>query len=218
MTRLSLRRMNWLLPHPAPPLPSARCLSFSVFLCALPVELTDGRVGGKGVGEGPNHTVWRRESLSIYKSFNTICTHPFTLGFASTPRFSESNCTLFSIFVSYSPPFLSSFHNSPPPIQHTFIFSLSVLHSPLPLPVHQHSFLIFPLSLLSSLLILSLYIPISNSLSFSSSSLSCFLCTLSPLILPHCKFVPGQYKILESILDIGHWKCLGPSGTFKKSK
>jgi hypothetical protein len=31
-----------------PPLPSASCLFFSVFLCVSPVELTDGRGGGGG--------------------------------------------------------------------------------------------------------------------------------------------------------------------------
>ncbi len=47
-TRLSRCRMIWLLPKPLPPLPSARCLLFSVFMCV------SGRAywwnAGKGVG------------------------------------------------------------------------------------------------------------------------------------------------------------------------
>ncbi len=46
-TRLSRRRMIWLLPHPLPLPPSACCLSYSVL---LRVELSDGRGEGVGVG------------------------------------------------------------------------------------------------------------------------------------------------------------------------
>jgi len=58
-------------PHPprCPPLPPASCLSFSVFLCVA--------------GEGPSRVegewwarcqiIRRRESLALYKSFNTLC-------------------------------------------------------------------------------------------------------------------------------------------------
>jgi hypothetical protein len=47
-------------PPPPPPLPSASCLSFSVFLCtAGRAELTDRR-GERGAGEEPNHTTARK--------------------------------------------------------------------------------------------------------------------------------------------------------------
>jgi hypothetical protein len=56
------------MPTPSSPLPSASCLSFSVFLCVA-VQLTDG--GGKGwalsrIIRPP------QESLAIYKSLNTL--------------------------------------------------------------------------------------------------------------------------------------------------
>jgi hypothetical protein len=58
-TRLSRRRMIWLL---SPPLPSASCL-FSVFLY----------VAGRGYREGEERKIIRRrESLAHYKSFNTL--------------------------------------------------------------------------------------------------------------------------------------------------
>jgi hypothetical protein len=56
-----------------PPVTSASCLSFSVFLCvaASPIELTDGRCGGGGV----RSQIIPRESLVLYKSFDTLwCT------------------------------------------------------------------------------------------------------------------------------------------------
>ncbi len=47
-----------LAPHPPPaPPPPASCLSFSLFLPVVPVELTDG---GGGEGEKPNHTTARK--------------------------------------------------------------------------------------------------------------------------------------------------------------
>jgi hypothetical protein len=59
--------MNWLLPHPSsPPLPSAFCLSFSVFLSVA------GRASLTGRG-GRSQITRRRESLVLYKSFNPLC-------------------------------------------------------------------------------------------------------------------------------------------------
>ncbi len=53
-------------PHPLPPpLPSASCLSFSVFLCVAYRAYWRER-SGKGV-------IRRRESLILYKSFITLC-------------------------------------------------------------------------------------------------------------------------------------------------
>ncbi len=49
-----------------PPLSSASCLSFSVFLSSC---LTDG----KGRGWGRSHIIGGRESLVLYKSFHTLC-------------------------------------------------------------------------------------------------------------------------------------------------
>ncbi len=58
-------------PSPFPPsLPSASCLSFSVFLClAGRAYCRERRV--KWPGEEPNHTTAR--SLVSFKSFNTLC-------------------------------------------------------------------------------------------------------------------------------------------------
>ncbi len=51
------------LSHPIPLPPFSRQQFVSLFQssCAVaPVELTDGRVGGEGVGEEPNHTMARK--------------------------------------------------------------------------------------------------------------------------------------------------------------
>jgi len=55
-------------PTPFPPLPSASCLSFSVFLCVA------GRAywGEKWVGDGWNQIIRPRERLALYKPFNTL--------------------------------------------------------------------------------------------------------------------------------------------------
>jgi hypothetical protein len=55
-TRLSRRRMIWLLSHPLHTL--SRLVSLSQSSCVLPVELTEGR-GGEVVGEEPDHTMTR---------------------------------------------------------------------------------------------------------------------------------------------------------------
>ncbi len=53
-----------------PPLLSARCLSFSVFMCVAAVEITEGGGGG----EWPGAKLYdRHESLALCKSFNTLC-------------------------------------------------------------------------------------------------------------------------------------------------
>ncbi len=51
-TRLSCRRMFWLFPHP---LSRQQVVSHSQSSRVSPVELANG-IGGKGVGEEPNHT------------------------------------------------------------------------------------------------------------------------------------------------------------------
>ncbi len=54
-----------------PPLPAASCLSFSVFLCVA------GRAYWReGVEGGRCQIIRRRESMVLYKSFNTLCLHP----------------------------------------------------------------------------------------------------------------------------------------------
>jgi hypothetical protein len=64
-TRLSCGRMNWLLAHP---LPSASCLSFSLFLCAAAVKLERG----EGGAWARNHESYDRKKVwSSIKSFNT---------------------------------------------------------------------------------------------------------------------------------------------------
>jgi hypothetical protein len=60
-TRLSRRRMIWLLPE--------SCLS-SQSSCVSPVEHVDGR-GGKGWAR--SQIIRRRDSLVLDKSFNTLC-------------------------------------------------------------------------------------------------------------------------------------------------
>jgi hypothetical protein len=62
-TRLSRRSIIWLLPHPFPPLLSASCLSFSVFL------FVGGRANWRKRG-GMSLVIRRRESLVLYKSYN----------------------------------------------------------------------------------------------------------------------------------------------------
>jgi hypothetical protein len=61
--------MIYLLDHP--PLPSASCLSFSVFLS--PVELSGGR--GEVWGWTRSQTIQPQESLALYKSFNNLCSY-----------------------------------------------------------------------------------------------------------------------------------------------
>jgi len=62
--------MIWLLPHPLlPTLPSASCLSLSVF---LPVELTDGR---GGVGEAKSYD-GEKDCYSINHSILSGSAHP----------------------------------------------------------------------------------------------------------------------------------------------
>ncbi len=61
-------RMIRLLAHTLPPLPSASCLSFSVFLavCRRKSLLTR-----EGRGYARSQTI-QRESRALYKSFNTL--------------------------------------------------------------------------------------------------------------------------------------------------
>jgi hypothetical protein len=56
-------------PSPPPPLPSASCLSISVFLCVT-VKLTDGRGERERVGEEPNHTTAKKAWSSIKHSIH----------------------------------------------------------------------------------------------------------------------------------------------------
>jgi hypothetical protein len=62
-TSLFRRQMFWLLPSP---LPSVSRLSFLVFLCVAGPAYWRERGGG-------SQTMRRRESLVLYKSFNTRC-------------------------------------------------------------------------------------------------------------------------------------------------
>jgi hypothetical protein len=55
-TRLSCRRMIWLLPHPHPPLPSK--LERDTQETEKERQYADGR--GEGVGVEPNHTTARK--------------------------------------------------------------------------------------------------------------------------------------------------------------
>ncbi len=56
-------------PMSPPPLPSASCLSISVLLC-----VTSKAYWQEGGGKrwGRSQIIWRRESLSLYKSFYTL--------------------------------------------------------------------------------------------------------------------------------------------------
>jgi hypothetical protein len=56
------------------PTPSPHVSKLSLFLssCVSPVELIDGRKRGEGLGEEPNQIIRRRESLVLFKSFNTL--------------------------------------------------------------------------------------------------------------------------------------------------
>jgi hypothetical protein len=89
--------MICLLPHPIPPLTSASCLSFLVFLCVAAVELTVGS-GGAGVGGGAkshdgekawsstNHSILSERNLCSQSLFDTkrACTvlyHLFSVDF-----------------------------------------------------------------------------------------------------------------------------------------
>ncbi len=63
-------RVIWLLPHPLPLLPSVSCLAFSVSLCFGGRAYWQERGGGR---RGRSQSVRRRESLVLYKSFNTLC-------------------------------------------------------------------------------------------------------------------------------------------------
>jgi hypothetical protein len=67
-TGLSRRGMIWLLPHPLR-LSLQQVVSLSQSSCVSLVKLTEGK--GGGVGEAPNNIM--RESLVLYKSFNTLC-------------------------------------------------------------------------------------------------------------------------------------------------
>ncbi len=60
---------GWLLPHSFPPPPSASCLSFSVFLCVAGRAYWWER---REKGWGRSQNIRRRESLVLYKSFNTL--------------------------------------------------------------------------------------------------------------------------------------------------
>ncbi len=73
-TRLSRRQMIWLLrfyPMPSPPLPSASCLAFSVFLCVAG-QAYWRKKGGRGWGRR-RQIIRRRQSLVLCKLFNTLC-------------------------------------------------------------------------------------------------------------------------------------------------
>ncbi len=53
-------------PISLPPVPSASCLSFSVFQCASLVEITEG----EGVGEEPNYTTARNPGLLLFDQYS----------------------------------------------------------------------------------------------------------------------------------------------------
>jgi hypothetical protein len=78
-TRLSWDRKIRLLPHPFPPphLPSARYLTFSVFLC---IAAWAKWLEWETRGWARSRINQRRENVVLYKSFNT-------LGFASLHSF-----------------------------------------------------------------------------------------------------------------------------------
>ncbi len=69
-TRLTCRRMIWLLPYaPPPPLLSPSCLSFSVFQCVA--GLANWQEWGMREWER-SKIIQRRESLVLYNSFNSL--------------------------------------------------------------------------------------------------------------------------------------------------
>ncbi len=57
-------------PTPFPPLPSASCLSFTVFLCVA--VRAYWRERGRGAG-ARSQIIRPQESLALYNSFNTLC-------------------------------------------------------------------------------------------------------------------------------------------------
>jgi hypothetical protein len=67
-TRLSRRRMIWLLPHQLHPPASILSLFLSLPVCRRSSLLT----GEGGRGWGRSQIIRRRESLVLYKSFNTL--------------------------------------------------------------------------------------------------------------------------------------------------
>ncbi len=66
--RLSRRCMIWLLLHPLTSLPSASCLSFSVFLCVAGWAYLSER----GRGWGGSKITRRPESLVLFELVNTL--------------------------------------------------------------------------------------------------------------------------------------------------
>ncbi len=78
------------LPCP-PPLPSAYCLSFSVFLCVAGPAYWQ-----EGVGVEPDNTTARKlESLGLYKSFNPlwlVCACHCSSRLCNTPERAAENC------------------------------------------------------------------------------------------------------------------------------
>ncbi len=72
-TRLSRRRMIWLLPRQLPPLHPSPVSKFSLSSCVLPVKLFDG---GRGRGGERRQIIRPQESVALYKLFNTLCWQP----------------------------------------------------------------------------------------------------------------------------------------------
>jgi hypothetical protein len=70
--------MIWLLSHPLFLSHQQQVVSLSLSSCWLPVKLTEGGCGkeGGGMGSGRSQIIQRRESLVLYKPFNTLWPKP----------------------------------------------------------------------------------------------------------------------------------------------
>ncbi len=71
----SVISMIWFLPSNLLPLSCQQIVSLSQSSCVSPFELTDGKGGRRGWGRSRSHR--RRESLVLYKLFNTLWSHHF---------------------------------------------------------------------------------------------------------------------------------------------
>jgi hypothetical protein len=64
--------MIWLLAHILHPLTREQVVSLSHSSCESPVELTDGRGGGKGLCEEPNHTIAKKPGLILIIQYTLL--------------------------------------------------------------------------------------------------------------------------------------------------